>query len=156
MRGTAEHKGNRNYFGVEGIAAAAGNPIHAALTRIAQLRKSTPALQRGLQVNLEFAGDRAAFLRVLQHGDVQQTALVLLNKGDGETTFALSELIPAQSIRWRSAFDGSAVAVDGDGQVRAVVPAHGVAVYLYDGKLTDPALLARLDQAMGNRLGKQP
>ena len=156
MRGTAEHKGNRNYFGTEGIAAAAGNPIHTALTRIAQLRKAPPALQRGLQVNLEFAGDRAAFLRVLQHETVQQTALVLLNKGDAETTFALGELLPMQSVKWRSAFDGSAVTVGADGEFRAVVPAHGVQVYLYDGVLTDPALRARVDRAMAKRLGKRP
>lgn len=156
MRGTAEHKGNRNYFGAEGIAAAAGNPIHEALKRIAQLRKSTPALQRGLQVNLEFAGDRAAFLRVLQHAEAQQTALVLLNKGDGETTFALDELMPGQSISWKSALDGSAVTAGADGAVRAVVPAHGVQVYVHDGALTDSALLARVEQAMTRRLGKRP
>jgi hypothetical protein len=120
------------------------------------LRKSTPALQRGVQVNLEFSGDRAAFLRVLEHGDVQQTALVLLNKGDTGTTFALSELLPAQSLIWRSAIDGSAVTVGTDGEVRAVVPAHGVQVYVYDGVLTDPAMRARLDQAMAKRLGKRP
>jgi cyclomaltodextrin glucanotransferase len=155
MRGTAEHKGNRNYFGAERVKAAPDHPIHQQLKRIAQLRKTTPALQRGLQVNLEFAGDRAAFLRVLQHGDLQQTALVLLNKGDTATTFALSELLPAQSVNWRSAFDGSAVTVGSEGDVRAVVPAHGVEVYVYDGVLTDPAMRARLDQAMAKRLGKR-
>jgi cyclomaltodextrin glucanotransferase len=156
MRGTAEHKGNRNYFGAERVRAAPEHPIHQQLKRIAQLRKTTPALQRGLQVNLEFAGDRAAFLRVLQHGDVQQTALVLLNKGDSETAFALGELLPAQLVSWRSAFDGSAVTVGTDGEVRAVVPAHGVQVYLYDGILTDPAMRARLDRAMAKRVGKRP
>jgi cyclomaltodextrin glucanotransferase len=67
MRGTAEHAGNRNYFGQARIDAAPSNPIHAALKRIATLRANTPALQRGLQVNVEFEGDRAAFYRVLEH-----------------------------------------------------------------------------------------
>ncbi len=156
MRGTAEHKGNRNYFGAERIASAPDHAIHQQLKRIAQLRKATPALQRGLQVNLEFSGDRAAFLRVLHHGDLQQTALVLLNKGDVETTFALSKLLPGQSVDWRSAFEGNAVTVGSDGEVRAVVPAHDVQVYLYDGGLTDPAMRARLDRAMAKRQGRRP
>ncbi len=156
MRGTAEHKGNRNYFGAERIAGAASHPIHQHLKRIAQVRKATPALQRGIQVNLEFAGDRAAFLRVLQHGDTQQTALVLLNKGDTETTFALGELLPSQTLDWRSAFDGHEVRAATTGQTRAVVPAHGVEVYVHDGAISDPALLARIEQAMARRLGRRP
>jgi len=149
MRGTAEHKGNRNYFGIEGIAAAAGNPIHTALKRIAQLRKATPALQQGLQINLEFAGDRAAFLRVLQHGDVQQTALVLLNKGDAATGFVLPKL--AEQGWWRSAFDGS---VPSGTQVQ--VNGHDVQVYLFDGAVSDPTMRKRIQLAMEQRLGKRP
>jgi len=149
MRGTAEHKGNRNYFGAEGIAAAAGNPIHAALKRIASLRKSTPALQQGLQINLEFAGHRAAFLRVLQHGDLRQTALVLLNKGDAAARFDFPKL--AEKASWRSAFDGSLA-----GGTEVEVNAHDVQVYLFDGVISDPAMLKHIDKAMQQRLGKRP
>ncbi|MFX6067135.1 hypothetical protein ABTE92_19730, partial [Acinetobacter baumannii] len=67
-RGAAEHAGNRNYFGVENIARARTHPIRERLTRIARLREATPALQRGLQINLLFEGDRAAFYRVLDDG----------------------------------------------------------------------------------------
>jgi hypothetical protein len=56
MRGRAEHAGNRNYFGQEGIAAARRSPIHAALARIANVRAATPALQRGVQVEHRAAG----------------------------------------------------------------------------------------------------
>src|SRR5690606_10841677 len=52
MRGRGEHAGNRNYFGQERIDAARGNPIRAALKRIADVRRASPALQRGLQVDV--------------------------------------------------------------------------------------------------------
>src|SRR5690606_12149686 len=81
MRGRAEHAGNRSYFGQARIDAAKDSAIHRDLRRIARLRRDTPALQRGLQLNLELAGDTAAFYRVYQRGDFAQTALVLLNKG---------------------------------------------------------------------------
>ena len=83
MRGTTEHEGNRNYFGPGNIEHAREPPHPRALTRIAKVRRESPALQRGLQVNLELKGDRAAFLSGLRarHG-AHETALVLLNKGD--------------------------------------------------------------------------
>ena len=87
MRGTAEHSGNRNYFGQERIDAAPQSPIHRELRRVARVRAATPALQRGLQVNVEMRGDRAVFYRVLQADGVNQIALVLLNKGDAEARF---------------------------------------------------------------------
>ena len=154
MRGTAEHKGNRNYFGLEGIAAARQHPIHPRLKKIATLRRDTPALQRGLQVNLEFAGHRAAFYRVLQHGEVQQTALVLLNKGDEPASFTIDQ--PVQHGTWRNAFDQSVVELAPDTPFAATVAPHDVAVYLYDGALSEPALLARVQQAMARRLGQRP
>jgi cyclomaltodextrin glucanotransferase len=145
-RGTAEHAGNRNYFGVEGIAAAKAHPIHAALVRIANVRASSPALQRGLQVNLELKGDRAAFYRVYQHGGEHQIALVLLNKGDAPQAFAIDAML--QAGRWRSALDDSTIDVARGGSLEASIPAHGVQVYLLDAAATDPALLAALDAAM--------
>ena len=148
-RGTAEHAGNRNYFGSEGIARAQAHPIKRALARIAYVRAATPALQRGLQVNLELDGDGAAFYRVLQHGGVAQTALVLLNKGDGPRTFTVQDMLQPGS--WRSALDGTQVDVAARGGVlMATVPAHGVQVYLLDAPVTQPQLRAKLDAAMAD------
>ena len=145
-RGAAEHAGNRNYFGVEGIAAAKTHPIHAALARIAKVRAASPALQRGLQVNLELKGDRAAFYRVYQHGGEHQLALVLLNKGDAPQDFAIDAML--QAGRWRSALDQGAIDVARGGSLKTRVPGHGVQVYLLDAAVGDPGLLAALDAAM--------
>lgn len=140
MRGTAEHGGNRNYYGQARVNMAPGHPIYAHLKRIADIRRETPSLQRGVQVNLLFSGQRAAFLRVLQQGDSAQTALVLLNKGDQPAEFALDTLI--QPGAWRSAFTGTATEVAGDGRLQATVAGHGVEVLLLDAPVTWPALLA--------------
>ena len=153
MRGAAEHAGNRNYYGVEGIAAAAGHPIHEHLKRIAKVRRDSIALQRGLQLDLEFAGDRAAFYRVYQHEGVNQTALVLLNKADAPTTFKITEAL--QAGPWRSALDGTLIELPPGKPFEAEVPAHGVQVFMFDAVLTDPTLLASLDDAMAHRLGVQ-
>lgn len=151
MRGRPEHGGNRNYFGVEGIAAAKASPIRAALARIAKVREASPALQRGLQVNLELQGTRAAFYRVYQHAGSAQIALVLLNKGDAAERFAIDSML--QAGRWTSALDDGVVEVAAGGTLEASVPAHGVQVYLLDAPVTDPVLAAALDAAMaGARL----
>ena len=52
----AEHAGNRNYFGQERVDAAPTARSTRQLQRIAKLRAQTPALQRGLQVNVRAAG----------------------------------------------------------------------------------------------------
>ncbi len=145
MRATAEHAGNRNYFGQARIDAAPANPIHAALKRIATLRANTPALQRGLQVNVEFAGDRAAFYRVLDHEGVAQTALVLLNKGDAAARFRIDEL--AQPGRWREALGGGTRVLAEGEAFEAEVPANGVQVYLFEQPITAPALRAAAEAA---------
>ncbi|MDE2407816.1 MAG: cyclomaltodextrin glucanotransferase [Xanthomonadaceae bacterium] len=151
MRGRPEHGGNRNYFGIEGIAAAKASPIRAALSRIAQVRATSPALQRGLQVNIELQGNRAAFYRVYQHAGQQQLALVLLNKGDAPARFELGAL--RQPGQWRNAFDGSTLTVTAGNAPAIEVPAHGVQVYLLDAAVTAPALADALDAAMaGARL----
>ena len=144
-RGTVELSGNRNYFGQERVDKAPRSPIHQALKRIARLRSSTPALQRGLQLNLLMEGDRAAFLRVLEHGGIHQQALVLLNKGDGPATFDLDG--PLQAGHWRASLAGGEAQV-ADGHMRATVPAHGVEVYLLDAPVAEPKLRAALDDSM--------
>ncbi len=146
-RGTAEHAGNRNYFGTEGIKAAESHPIRAALARIAKVRQASPALQRGLQLNLELQGDRAAFYRVYQHDGVHQLALVLLNKGEASQHFSIADKL--QPGQWRSALDGSMAQVAAGGRIEADVPAHGVQVFLLDAAVTDTDLQQALDAAMG-------
>jgi glycosidase len=145
MRGTAEHAGNRNYFGQARIDAAPANPIHAALRRIATLRANTPALQRGLQVNVEFQGDRAAFYRVFEHEGVAQTALVLLNKGDSAARFRIDDL--AQPGRWREALGGGTRLLAEGAAFEAEVPANGVQVYLFEQPVTAPALRRAVESA---------
>jgi len=146
MRGRAEHAGNRNYFGAKGIAAATGHPIHDQLKRIATLRRQTPALQRGLQINLQLGGNRAAFYRVYQHNDVQQIALVLLNKGDDAAEFEISELLESGS--WQPAFGGAAITIGDGGVLSSSVPAHGVQVYLHNAPLRRNDLRQKLAASM--------
>jgi cyclomaltodextrin glucanotransferase len=150
-RGTAEHAGNRNYFGQERIDAAPKSPIHQSLKRIANLRATTPALQRGLQVNVLMEGDRAAFYRVLQHEGTQQMALVLLNKGAAPATFEIREML--QAGRWRAALGGGDIDVAEGGALQATVTAHGVEVYLLDDAVSQPQLRAALDRAV---IGARP
>lgn len=149
MRGKPEHNGNRNYFGQDNINAAPAHPIHRALSRIANVRRQSVALQRGLQLNLELQGDRAAFYRVYQHAGEAQLALVLLNKGDGPTVFEVSEALQAGA--WREALGGAVAEVAEGGTLRAEVPAHGAAVYLLDAPVAHPGLRARLDALMASR-----
>jgi cyclomaltodextrin glucanotransferase len=150
-RGTAEHAGNRNYFGQERIDAAPKSPIHQSFKRIANLRAATPALQRGLQVNVLMQGDRAAFYRVLQHEGTQQIALVLLNKGAVPATFEVKEML--QPGRWRAALGGGQVDVAEGGVLQATVPAHGVEVYLLGASVANPQLRAALERA---QIGAHP
>jgi cyclomaltodextrin glucanotransferase len=149
MRGRVEHAGNRNYYGVENIALARSHPIRAKLARIAAVRAESPALQRGLQLVLEMAGDRAAFYRVLQLDGEAQTALVLLNKGDTATEFGFGERL--QPGRWRSAMDASVIEVDEASDQRFTVAPHDAAVWLLDAPITLPALRAELDALMAGR-----
>lgn len=146
QRGRAEHAGNRNYFGQQRIDAARSHPIRVALKRIAEVRRQSPALQRGLQLNVSLQGERAAFYRVYEHGDTAQIALVLLNKGDTPASFAVSEYL--QAGRWRAALAGGEIAVEEGETLRASVPAHGVEVYLLDAPVRRADLAAALDQAM--------
>jgi len=147
MRGRAEHAGNRAYFGQARVDAAPGSPIFAPLQRVAKLREATPALQRGLQVNERLRGDHAVFFRVLQHGDVAQTALVLLNKGDVPTTLDVRRYV--QAGRWRDALDGGSVQVQG--ALKAEVPAHGIKVFVLDAPVHQPALEAELAKAVADQ-----
>ena len=145
-RGQGEHAGNRNYFGQARIDAAPSHPIHRALVPIARLRAATPALQRGLQLNLELEGDRAVFYRVLQDGDQAQIALVLLNKGNASARFEVERYM--QPGPWRAALAGNTIEVVEGEPLEATVPAHGVEVFVLDAPVRGPALTAALRPLM--------
>ncbi len=150
MRGKAEHEGNRNYYGQARIDAGLNHPIYRALQRIANIRRGSVALQQGLQLNLLLKGDRAAFLRVFQHGDVAQTALVLLNKSDTPARFDIKDML--QGGEWRSAISGDTVRLDAaKPRLKTQVPAHGVEVLLFDGAITAPDLITALDRLQAGK-----
>ena len=143
MRGRVEHSGNRAYFGQERVDAAPASRIHRELARIARVRAASPALQRGLQLNLEMQGDRAAFYRVYADGAQAQIALVLLNKGDGPARFAIRDYLQAGT--WRAALAGGTREVTSGGTLDVEVPPHGAEVFLLDADVRDPAFEARLE-----------
>jgi glycosidase len=147
MRSRAEHAGNRAYFGQERVNDAPKSPIFAPLQRIARLREATPALQRGLQVNERLQGDEAVFFRVLQQGDTAQTALVLLNKGDTPRSIEVRRYLQAGT--WRDALGGSSQTVTGS--LTAVVPAHGVRVFVLDAQVEQTALQQQLKVAVDDQ-----
>ena len=142
MRGTAEHAGNRNYVGQERLDAAVNHPIQQALTDIANVRKNTPALQRGIQVNVALSGHTAAFYRVINTAESQQTALVLLNKGDSAQTFNVNQFI--QSGNWVEQLTGRELTIAEGGKLSATVEPNGVQVWLREGKVENEALLAQI------------
>jgi glycosidase len=149
-RGHGEHAGNRNYFGQQRVDAASGHRIHGALRRIARVRQSAPALQRGLQLNLEMQGDRASFYRVVDDAGARQIALVLLNKGDQPARFEVSELL--EPGRWHAAIAGGERVVAEGGRLVSVLPAHGVEVWLLDAGVRRPDLAAALRVAQKGAL----
>lgn len=138
MAGQGEHGGNRAYFGSERIESAPAHPVYQQLRRIANLRKASPALQRGVQLNVEMEGDSAVFYRVYEDAGQAQTALVLLNKGDRARTTTVSRML--QRGQWRDGFSGETVKVGG--KLKVEVPAHGVRVFLFDGPVTRADLRA--------------
>ena len=144
-RGAVEHNGNRNYFGVEGIETARNHPIRQGLIRVSQLRQRLPALQRGLQFNLKLEGDEAAFYRVLQTEDTNQTALVLLNKSAEPRAIALGQHL--QPGEWKDAESGEAIRLGSEARIE--VPANGLRVLLWEAPLSDAALLAALRAQAG-------
>jgi len=155
MAGTREHEGNRNYFGPGNVELARGHRIRAALSRIAQVRRVSPALQRGLQVILELRGNRAAFLRVYERGTEAETALVLLNKGDSPAQFEIDDSAAAGA--WRDTMSGSTLTAAHGEPLLLDVPAHGVRVLIRNERVQDDGLRRRLDRAMsalGDRSGR--
>jgi glycosidase len=150
MRGKAEHQGNRNYLGQSNIELAKSHKIHQALTKIVNTRKNVPALQSGLQVNIELTGNKAVFYRVLVNNGVSQTALVLLNKGEQETEFLIKKYM--QAGRWVSQMSDDSISVNKTNlELHSLVAAHGVEVWLYQGAVTNQLLLDELQRLMNNK-----
>ncbi len=131
MAGRREHEGNRNYYGTENIVAAKSNEIYRRLSKIANIRKNSPALQKGLQVKVSLAEDTASFYRVFQYEDETETALVLLNKGDSPANFTIMKYM-SNGI-WTDAYSGDEYDVTSN-KLKASVPPHDVKVLV----LADP------------------
>ncbi|MCU4676979.1 alpha-amylase family glycosyl hydrolase [Catenovulum sp. 2E275] len=142
MAGTKEHEGNRNYFGQQRIDSAMSNPIAQALKTIAHVRAEHVALQKGLQLNIDFAKDTAAFYRVYQKDGVNQTALVLLNKANQAKTIELTNLIQPGS--YTNAINGETIKLAD--KLSYQLDANGVAVLILDGVITQPELIAQLKE----------
>jgi len=144
MQGKSEHSGNRNYYGQDNINAARNGRIYQELSAIAQIRKTSVALQKGLQVNGEFAGQKAAFFRVFEQADQVQTALVLLNKGDASASFTVSQYLSPGD--WVDAASGEVHTVTDS--LATTVEAHGVKVLLLNAETTDAELINVLTDRM--------
>jgi len=142
MTGKKEHEGNRNYLGQANIEKAKSHPIHNALTTIANVRKNAIALQKGVQLNLDFNGNTASFYRVYQADGVNQTALVLLNKGDTAEQLTVSLL--SEGL-WQDAVSKENITISAEQNALTLeVPAHGVRVLLLNEALTNTRLIERL------------
>lgn len=144
--GLAEHRGNRDYFGQQNIDAAKGHRIRQSLTKVANVRKASPALQRGVQANLTFTESTAVFLRVYQFEGVAQTALVMLNKGDEAADITVDRWLSVGT--WRDAMTGETAAeiTSASPQLTKTVDAHGVRVFLFDAPNNDAELAVELDR----------
>ncbi|MBL4942141.1 MAG: cyclomaltodextrin glucanotransferase [Colwellia sp.] len=142
MTGKREHEGNRNYLGQANIEKAKKHVIHKALTSIANVRKNAIALQKGVQLNLNFSGNSASFYRVYQVDGVNQTALVLLNKGDERQNVKVALLNVGV---WQDAVSKENISVlPEQNALMLEVPAHGVRVLLLNEALTSAKLIERL------------
>jgi cyclomaltodextrin glucanotransferase len=154
--GTDQHKGNRDYFGQDNVNKAKSHPIHGALSRIAAVRKSSIALQRGLQANIGLTENSANFYRVYQKDGVAQTALVLLNKSDDRIGFSVKQWL--EQGTWRDAVSGATVVIDDENTfLFQYVDAHDVRVFLRDGVISNPELIKELDrlQASARRRSRE-
>ncbi len=129
-RGAAEHRGNRDYFGTDNIEAAKSHRIRQALQRVARLRAGSVALQRGLQLDVEYTDRTAAFFRVYQHDGVSQSALVLLN-GDDDARDVRVNGMPGHGP-WREDGVEDLYVERMDEAVTFRVPPHSVRVLFFD------------------------
>lgn len=138
--GTDQHSGNRDYFGHDNVRKAKSHPIREALASIAAVRKNSVSLQRGLQANIEFTDDTAAFLRVYQMDGVAEQALVLLNKSDSAQMVTVDKWLSPGD--WRDALIDATFVIDDS--IELEVPAHGVRVLMTDMPVNNTELKQKL------------
>jgi len=144
MKGKAEHQGNRNYIGQERLNAGRKHIIFKNLAQIADVRKATPALQSGLQVNHTLAGNQAVFFRVIQTEQTQQIALVLLNKANAPHDFKITDML--QSGLWEERVSGTTKQIVDS--LNTTVAANGVQVWVLNEQVSNLQLLDKLRHAM--------
>ena len=149
MRGAAEHAGNRNYLGQALLNDAPGHPIYQALQKIATVRQNTPALQRGIQLDIQYTENTASFYRVMQYGQISQVALVLLNKGDSPASFSVDQWIMAG--QWQEKLSEQSITTSVGDTITTVVPAHGAQVWVRNGDINDPAMLDAIRYQLATR-----
>lgn len=143
MTGKAEHEGNRNYLGQANIEQAKSHIIHKNLTDIAQIRQHNIALQKGIQLNMSFNKNTAVFYRIYQKDNVNQTALVFLNKGSNSEKITLNKLLNAGD--WLDAHTQEITSITPQqNQLSVTVPANGVKVLLLNKALDNDQLLSKL------------
>ncbi len=145
MAGKSEHQGNRNYYGTENIADARTGAVFQRLQRIANIRKNSPALQKGLQVNISLGSNTASFYRVFQHNGVNQTALVLLNKGDSTATFTITKYM--SNGTWIDADSRDSYDVTSE-QLSTSVSGHDVKVLLFNNCVNNEEFITLLKALM--------
>ncbi|MEL7198824.1 MAG: alpha-amylase family glycosyl hydrolase [Pseudomonadota bacterium] len=150
QRGMAEHFGNRNYYGQERINKARLHPIRQKLVPVANLRKNNVSLQKGLQLNLEFKRDTASFYRIYQKDGVNQTALVILNKGDDATNVSVSPML--EPGVWRDATTRERVTISPDQtSFTALVPGNGLRVFFKDTPLSNAEVIEAASRLARNK-----
>ena len=114
-----EDPDNRRVLGPAGIKAAAGSMLYAQLHDLNELRRSSPALQKGSQKSLYALKDQYVFRR--DHG--KSRAFVFLNKAD----YAAKLTVPAvPDGAYTELVTGAAVAAKGGAALE--VPEHGLRV----------------------------
>jgi len=146
MSGKKEHEGNRNYFGIKNIKRAKQSPIYQSLTQIANIRKNSIALQQGLQTNILFKKDLAYFYRVYQYQGTNQTAMVLLNKGDQAQKIVIGSYVAKGD--WTNALDQSILKINNNLPMDINLAAHSVKIYLLNTPNNNPKLIKKLNQLM--------
>lgn len=142
MTGEREHTGNRNYLGAERLKSAAQHQIHQQLKAVIALRNQSIALQRGLQLNLDFQQHTASFLRLYQHQGQSETALVLLNKSDQQQQLKIPALPLSGS--WRNLASGQELS----SLTHLTLEPHSVQVWINKTPIQNTALIVQLSEQM--------
>ncbi|MBV1909284.1 MAG: hypothetical protein KUG78_08170 [Kangiellaceae bacterium] len=146
MAGKLEHQGNRNYFGSKNIKSAPNSRIHQSLTQIGNIRKRSIALQKGLQINIELSKNKASFYRIFEHHGKNQTALVLLNKGEKAEVFEINKML--SNGKWVDAKTEQFFSLDENATLSVKVEPHDMKVLLLNQKNKNIELIALANQRM--------